>query len=236
MYNVAIDWGFTRENPVRRVRFYPEKDNLKERLLAAEEEDRLLEAASAHLRPILMVALNTGMRRGEILNLNWGQISLQAREIRIENTKSGRQRVVDINSLLFKQITELKAKAANCQYVFLNPKTGKPFTKLQKSFQGACRRARIKDLRFHDLRHTFASRLIERGVDIIRVKELLGHSTVKITERYTHSNREERKKAVELLCPKAEKTPQKPENLLHICDTEMKGKDSGKLISLFSVN
>lgn len=101
--------------------------------------------------------------------------------------------------------------------MFTNPETGKPYVDIKKAFRGACRRAGIKDLRFHDLRHTFASRLIEKGVDIIKVKELLGHSTVKVTERYTHSNREERKKAVELLCKKSPKIAGKLENLLHSC-------------------
>jgi site-specific recombinase XerC len=90
--------------------------------------------------------------------------------------------------------------------------------------------------RFHDLRHTFASRLVEKGVDIIRVKELLGHSSVKITERYTHSNREERRKAVELLCQKSAKAGENLENLSHSCDMEKSRKRSKIASSLFSVN
>jgi len=204
--------------------------------LTEEEEDRLLEASSEHLRTILVVALNTGMRRGEILNLKWNQIDLQAREIRVEKTKSGKPRIVDINSFLLDVLTKLKNEHKDGQYVFLNPKTGKPYKKLQTSFKGACRRAGIKGLRFHDLRHTFASRLIMRGVDLIRVKELLGHSSVKMTERYTHSNQEGRKKAVELLCRKSLNKPKILENLLHSCDTDEGAKKSVIVSSLFSVN
>lgn len=236
MFNIAIDWGYAKENPVKRVKFYTEKDNLKERILTEEEEDRLLEASSEHLRTILVVALNTGMRRGEILNLKWSQIDLQAREIKVEKTKSGKPRIVDINSFLLDVLTKLKNEHKDGQYVFLNPKTGKPYKKLQTSFNGACRRAGIKGLRFHDLRLTFASRLIMRGVDLIRVKELLGHSSVKMTERYTHSNREGRKKAVELLCRKSLNKPKILENLLHSCDTDEGAKKSVIVSSLFSVN
>jgi integrase len=77
---------------------------------------------------------------------------------------------------------------------------------------------------------------VEKGVDLIRVKELLGHSTVKITERYTHTNQEERKKAVELLCRKSRKTAKNLRNLLHNCDTEEEGKKPVTASSLFSVN
>jgi integrase len=107
---------------------------------------------------------------------------------------------------------------------------------VRRSFEYACRKAQIEGLRFHDLRHTFASRLIEKGVDIIKVKDLLGHSSVKVTERYTHSNRDERKKAVELLCEKPLKRGKKPVNLLHNRYTEEDQKISISISSLFSVN
>jgi integrase len=236
LFNIAINWEYATDNPVRRVALYSEKDALKERILSKEEEARILQASADHIRPILIVALNTGMRRGEILSLKWEQVDFQAKEIKILKTKSGKPRIVDINSLLLKALTNLKGEIKGSQYVFLNPKTGKPYTKLHRSFKHACRRADIKNLRFHDLRHTFASRLIEKGVDIIRVKEILGHSSVKITERYTHSNQEERKKAVELLCDDLPKTGQKWGELLHGCDTGKSKRESVLVSSLFSFN
>jgi len=236
MYNIAIDWGYAKDNPARRVKLYSEKDSLKERILSKEEEDRLLEAASAHLRPILVIALNTGMRRGEILNLKWNQIDFQKNEIRVEKTKSEKPRTVDINSYLLEKLLRLKKKSDRSQYVFINPKTGVPFTTVRRSFENACKDAGIEELRFHDLRHSFASRLIEKGVDIIRVKELLGHSSVRVTERYTHSNQKERKKAVELLCEKSTKPVKKGADLLHIRYTKKDDKDFRPVSSLFSMN
>jgi integrase len=236
MFNIAITWGYAKENPVKGIKFYSERDSLRERILTEEEEGRLLEAASGHLRPILNVALNTGMRRGEILNLKWTHVDFKAGEIFIEKTKSGTPRTIDINSDLLDELTRLKVETNNKLYVFINPKTAKPYKKLQRSFERARQKASIEDLRFHDLRHTFASRLIEKGVDIIKVKDFLGHSTLRTTERYIHPDREERKKAVELLCKNRSKDYQNRGNLLHNRYTEKHQKKQEPVSSLFSVN
>jgi len=136
---------------------------------------------------------------------------------------------------LSEELFKLKERAAS-EYLFYNPETGRPLTTVKRAFKSACRRAGISNLRFHDLRHTFATRLVERGVDLITVKELLGHSSVTITERYTHSFGEQKRKAVELLVEKSEERAEKVSDLLHICDM---GKEEGKerlLTSLYSVN
>ncbi len=90
MFNLAIDWELTDVNPVRKVKFFSEKDNLKERILTFNEETLLLEKSQSYLKPILTLALNTGMRKGEVLGLKWGQVDLDAGLIKVENTKSGR--------------------------------------------------------------------------------------------------------------------------------------------------
>jgi integrase len=84
-------------------------------------------------------------------------------------------------------------------YVFPHPATGKALTTVKTAFLAACRRAGIKGLRFHDLRHTFASRLNAAGADPVTIMELLGHSSLKMTERYTHTNHEQKQRAVERL-------------------------------------
>jgi integrase len=222
MFNVAIDWGYLHENQAPKIKLFPEKDNLKERILSYEEEKLLLESSPDHLRVILVIALNTGMRLGEILNLKWSQIDLSSERIRVEKTKSGRIRFIDINTPLLKELHLLKRRKCQQGYMFVNPKTNKPITTVKRSFTTACRKAKIQNLRFHDLRHTFASRLVEKGVDLITVKDLLGHSSVKTTERYTHSNKEQKRNAVELLHEKTAEKAKKPENLLHSCDTDKK--------------
>jgi len=100
MFNLAIDWKFADQNPVAKVKLFSEKDTQKERILIEEEEARLLSESPDYLKPILVVALHTGMRRGEILSLKWKQVDLDKRCIRAINTKGGKSRVVPINSLL----------------------------------------------------------------------------------------------------------------------------------------
>jgi len=140
------------------------------------------------------------MRRNEILNLKWDHANLVLRMIRVEKTKSG------------------KSNQSGC--VFLNPETGRPFKTVRRGFENACRRAGIKNMRFHDLRHRFASRLIQKGADMVTVQKLLGHQSVVITQRYTHSNSSQMKEAVDLLAEgKHVDTSGNRVDLSHICHT-----------------
>lgn len=219
MFNLAIDWGYTQVNPVRKVRFFSEKESLKERILTKEEEARLLGFCQGQLKSIVLVALNTGMRLGEILGLRWDQIDFGRGQIRVERTKSGSDRLVPINAVLQAEFLGLKAGNGHSGFVFGNPLTGKPVTTVKHSFTTACRRAIITGLRFHDLRHTFASRLVEGGVDIITIKELLGHSSVTITERYTHPNHGLKRVAVDLLARNSGESSEGTESLAQECHT-----------------
>jgi len=142
------------------------------------------------------------MRRGEILSLEWRNVDLTKRIIRVEKTKNGKIRFIPINDLLLNELVGLKMNNGGSDYVFLYPKTHNPIKDVKTAFNAAKRRAGIKDLRFHDLRHTFASRLIESGVDIITVKDLLGHCSVETTQRYTHSRADQKMKAVQSLVKK----------------------------------
>lgn len=205
MFNLAIEEKYLSENILNKVRCFSEKDNLRERILTEEEEIKLIENSSENLKPIIAVALNTGMRRAEILNLTWKQIDFESRRIKVEKTKSGRVRYIPINEIVNLQLGILKAENGQNPFVFLNPKTGKPFLDMKTPFKKACRISGIEGLRFHDLRHTFASRLIERGVDIETARDLLGHSSLLITQRYIHSNDDRKRLAVEILLKKREK-------------------------------
>ncbi|MFX0200827.1 MAG: site-specific integrase [Candidatus Hodarchaeota archaeon] len=191
--------GWLPEQREIRIRLFPERDNLKERILSEDEEKKLLLTSSELVKSAITVAINTGLRLREILNLKWDQINFNARTIKVENAKNGRIRYVDVNTPLLRELQMLRSRDGQSPYVFFNPETGKPYLDTKKGFKAACRRAGIEGLRFYDLRHTFVSRLAERGVYLITVKDLLGHSTVKMTERYTHSSRQSKRNAVELL-------------------------------------
>jgi len=199
IFNVAIEEGYAEENPITKVKLYSEKDTLKERVLTEEEERKFYEASADYLKPIITIALNTGMRKGEILNLQWIQVDFKNRTIRVEKTKSEKIRYVPMNDAVFNKLSRLKVGFHGNQLVFFNPETGKPYVDLKRQFRNACRKADIKGLRFHDLRHTFATRLREKGVALEVVRDLLGHSSITTTQRYSHLNDERKRKAVELL-------------------------------------
>jgi integrase len=240
MFPLAIQEGYGTENPVQKIKFFSERDTLKERILTPDEEERLLGECSDHLKIIIKVALNTGMRLGEILNLRWSQVDLGERRIRVEKTKSGKFRFININTPLLEVLGELKTRNGHNPFVFFDQRTGHAFKRIDKAFKTARRRADISDLRFYDLRHTFASRLIHAGVDIEIVKSLLGHSSITLTQRYIHSNDEMKKKAVELLGRSGEETAPEAENLLRPCDMGKKGSSTGEIkkwpTHLFSMN
>jgi len=163
-------------------------------------------------------SLRTGMRKAEIANLQWIQVDLINREIEVVRTKSGKKRVIPISEDLHQMLRLLREKKENSDFVFqyVDQKTGKRkhLRFFRRSFENACRRAKIGGFTFHDLRHTFASRLVRAGVDLITVKDLLGHFSVRTTERYTHSNQEQKRKAVELLSKN--KGGKKPESMLDL--------------------
>ena len=231
MFNLAIDWGFVSENPLRKVKMFSEKDNLKERVLTEDEEARLLAASAPHLRPVITGLLTTGARRSELMALRWISIDLERGTILLTKTKAGRNRVIPINAELHEVLTALKAKSKS-EYVFTGPE-GQPVKSIRGAFVSACRRAGVKGLRLHDLRHTFATRLIRRGVDIITVQSLLGHSSVTTTQRYTHTGEAEKREAVRRLEPRASESAADLARHGHTAETEGAEPPANQL---FSVN
>ena len=143
MFNLAVEWGMLLRNHVPKFRLFPEKDNLVERILTEQEEGRLFLASSEALQPILITALNTGMRLGEILSMQWVNVDLVAKKIKIPKTKSGKIRFVNVNARLYSTLTALKERKGVSPYLFPNPKTSKPLTTVKKAFKTACRKAGI---------------------------------------------------------------------------------------------
>ena len=170
------------------------------RYLCKEECQALVNACSSHLKPIVITALNTGMRRGEILSLKWENVDLKHGFILLDKTKNGERREIPINDTLRAALTGIQRRL-DVPYVFYGPSTALPYGDIKNSFNGACRRAGIRDFHFHDLRHTFASHLVMAGIDIATVRELLGHKTLTMTLRYAHLAPSHKVKAVDILNP-----------------------------------
>jgi integrase len=200
MFTKAVDWYMVEEEKLKqigKVKFLPE-NNKRLRYLSKEECQTLISACSDSLRPIVITALNTGMRKGEILRLSWDRVDLKHGFILLEDSKNGERREIPINGTL-RETLRGRTRRLDVPYVFYDPKTGKPFTDIKKGFKGALRRSKIQDFRFHDLRHCFGSHLVMSGVDITTVKELLGHKSLKMTLRYAHLAPAHKVKAVDLL-------------------------------------
>ncbi|MDW7973545.1 MAG: site-specific integrase, partial [Thermodesulfovibrio sp.] len=176
-FRKALEWELIDEATFKKIdRVKPIKGETKRlRYLNQEEIQRLLSHCDNHIYPIVFTALNTGMRRGEILNLRWSNIDLKNGLILLEITKNGERREIPMNEslkALFKQLHS--QRRLDTDHIFINPQTGNRYTEFKRSFATALKKAGIRDFRFHDLRHTFASQLIMRGADLKTVQELLG--------------------------------------------------------------
>jgi integrase len=167
------------------------------RYLTGEEMDALVGACSPHLRPIVLTALHTGMRKSEILGLTWQEIDFGVRTITVHHTKNNERRVIPMNRTLYEELRQLP-RHLHSPYVFCNEQ-GERYDEVKRSFNTACRKAGIIDFRFHDLRHTFASHLIMNDISLKAIQTLLGHKDIRMTLRYTHLSGEHLQAAVGIL-------------------------------------
>ena len=196
MFKKAVDWDMVNDDvlgKISKVKLSPEH-NTRLRFLTVEECRALINGCVPHLKPIVIVALNTGMRRGEILNLKWEQVDLKHGFILLDITKNGERREIPINTTLEYLFNEMPHSIESI-YVFTD-RNGKPYGDIKHSFATALKKAGIRDFRFHDLRHTFASHLVMSGIDLTSVKELLGHKSLTMTMRYSHLTAGHKRKAV----------------------------------------
>jgi len=196
MFSKAVEWDMMGQSPFSNTKnlFYKE-NNMRLEFLTGTEEERLLFYCKDHLKPIVITALNTGMRRGEILTLKWSQI--RNGFIYLRKTKTNEARQIPTNETL-KDLFQSLPRHINSDYVFCN-KDGKPYKDIKKSFKTALKKADIEDFRFHDLRHSFASKLVSKGAPLKAIQELLGHKNIKMTMRYAHLADDFKKDAVKLL-------------------------------------
>ncbi len=162
-----------------------------------EEFQRLYQVATEHLKPILLTAISTGMRRGEVLNLKWEDIDFKTGVIYIRDSKNYDSRAIPMSERLKESLEDLR-KNSGTDYLFPNP-DGTPIESVNRSFHTALRKSGIAYCTFHSLRHTFATWAVMAGVDIVTVQELLGHKTIAMTKRYSHPTPNHKKKAIELV-------------------------------------
>jgi len=154
---------------------------------------------SDHLAPMTLLALNTGMRRGELLGLRWEDVDLPGKTLKVTagNAKSRKARHIPLNREAL-EVLRTTRKDGEAGLVFPSPK-GKRMGNINSSWEALLEAAGIEGFRFHDLRHTFASRLVMAGVDLNTVRELLGHSDIRMTLRYAHLAPDKLAQAVALL-------------------------------------
>lgn len=158
-------------------------------------------AFADHLRPMILLSLNTGMRRGEIFSLQWDNVNLEHALLTIEGAyaKSGKTRHIPLNTEALQVLKSWRRQTSSAATLVFPNKDGKRFDSIKKGWAGIINTANIKNFRWHDLRHHFASRLVMADVDLNTVRELLGHSDMSMTLRYAHLAPEHKANAVEKL-------------------------------------
>lgn len=200
-FNMAIDNEWISKNPIKKNTKFMQK-NYVVRSLSADEEQRLMKVLSTpeyeYLKGIVIVALNTALRRQNILDLTWEQIDLEGRVIEITENKSNKHILKPINDTLLKYFQSIPEKKRE-GYVFINPLTGKKCKEIKRAWKTVKEKANLTNFRFHDLKHTVGTRLAEQGVPIPVIKEVLDHSDIKTTMRYVHTANEQILSAMNVL-------------------------------------
>lgn len=182
-FSLAIRNGKAQTNPVRGIRFEKE-NNARVRFLTPDEEARLFSVLPAECKPIVALALHTGLRKMELFRLAWKDVNLTQRFLRVSESKSGESRTVPLNDVALEILRRLPRQIGN-PYVFPG-KEKSHRTDLPHGWEQFLAQAGIADFHWHDLRHTFASRLVMAGCDLYAVMKLMGHHDLKMTERYAH--------------------------------------------------
>jgi len=197
IFSLAFDAELIDLNPCRRVRKF-RTNNRRTRYLTLEEEVRLFEQLDGHdwLKAIVTTAIHTGMRQGEIFDLKWFDLDFQRRAIHVRVSKNGRDRFIPMNQTIR---ALLGTAPRTSEYVFPSPKTKKRLVDVKSRFGKAKRDAGISDFRFHDLRHTAATRMADAGADAFTLASIFGWSDIRMALRYTHATDEAKRRAVENL-------------------------------------
>ena len=189
-FTIAVnEWGWLEDSPVRKVK-KPKLPRGRVRFLDDDERARLLDACknseSSYLYPIVVLALSTGMRRGEILGLKWQDVDTQTGFLILHDTKNSERRRVPVAGHALEVIrNHAKVRRIDSDYLFPGRIAGKPID-IRNPWETALKRAEINDFRFHDLRHSAASYLAMDGASLAEIAEVLGHKTLQMVKRYAH--------------------------------------------------
>ena len=185
------EWDWINFNPVLNTRKLKEPRG-RVRFLDKQERERLLKACresrSSFLYIIVVLALSTGMRKGEILGLRWRDVDFHSRRIVIQETKNGERRAVPLVATSLQLIEQLKANDFNSMddFIFHSPEDKTKSCCIRTAWEKAIKRSAITDFRFHDLRHSTASYLAMSGATLLEIADILGHKTLQMVKRYSH--------------------------------------------------
>ncbi len=196
MLNAAKkEWGWIKSNPLDDVKKAVDKRHKKviTRWLLDDEEEELFKAFKEYpekewLRNMVIFALHTGMRQGELRGLQWKDINVSRAVAQLDITKNRNPRTVPLNNTAMKLLVDMHSKKFKSSDYIFHQGNNAELTKrtVQRQFSTVIKKAEIKEFRFHDLRHTAATWMVQHGVDLYRVSKILGHSSIKETERYAH--------------------------------------------------
>ncbi|MCB1180517.1 MAG: site-specific integrase [Chlamydiia bacterium] len=200
-FTVAVkEWGWLEDNPLRKVT-KPRQPRGRVRFLDLDERTRLLEQCQASKNPFLytvvVLAISTGMRQGEIMNLRWKDIDFEKDRITLYETKNGEIRVVPLMGLASKLLRELAAKRTiDTDLAFPSKKKSNVPMDLRSPWETALKKANVADFTFHDLRHSCASYMVMNGASLVEVADVLGHKDLQMAKRYSHLSEDHKKNAV----------------------------------------
>jgi integrase len=199
MLNKAIEWGMLDENPFTRFKdsIFFEERNDRVRFLEEDEIKKLLDASPPYLVNLIKGAIFTGLRKGDLFNLKWSDVNLERGFLNYrEQKKREKLGFKYLNGDMIGLLMEIPKEESD--YIF-SGSDGKPLKDIKRSFHTALKKAGIKDFRWHDLRHTSASHLLMRGASMKAVQEHLGHTTIAMTQRYSHLSRDFQREEVNRL-------------------------------------
>jgi len=205
MFRLAMQWGYSKENPTDGVSKLKITKKVAPEFLTEQQCKNLLDKADDWFRPILFTFLSTGMRKSELENLHWADIDFKRRKIRIVE-KDGwspktNEREIPINDGMYNVLQDQRKQKKDSKYVFPDEKGKKIFqNRLRKKLMSLTKKCGFPEItKIHSLRHTFASHLVMKGVDLATVKKLMGHSDIDTTMIYSHLTEKHVDDAVEKL-------------------------------------